>query len=126
MSEYPGFGIPPGALARQLARGAIDDRERLIRWPQVVMAVGNFKRQRARGCGLPASRPPTNSRTRRGADHSSGPNNLTISRDGADSWRHLEDSPAGAATATTTTLLAALWPDSYHILDWTADLLPEY
>jgi len=52
------------------------------------------------------------------ADHFNGPDDLTISRDDADSWQHLEDSLAGAATATTTTLLAALWPDSHHILDW--------
>jgi hypothetical protein len=34
------------------------------------------------------------------------------------SWRELERNLRRAATATTTTLLAALWPDKHFILDW--------
>jgi hypothetical protein len=38
--------------------------------------------------------------------------------DDAGSWTRLQQSLDGAAAATTTTILAALWPDSHHILDW--------
>ena len=34
------------------------------------------------------------------------------------SWGQLKESLKGAAVPTVTTLLAALWPDSHHILDW--------
>ena len=101
-----------------LARAATDDRERRMRWHHLVMAVGNFKRQRGRRLRPSRISPADKFTYAARADHFNGPDDLTISRDDADSWQHLEDSLAGAATATTTTLLAALWPDSHHILDW--------
>ena len=101
-----------------LARAATDDRERRMRWHHLVMAVGNFKRQGGRRLRPSRISPADKFTYAARADHFNGPDDLTISRDDADSWQHLEDSLAGAATATTTTLLAALWPDSHHILDW--------
>jgi hypothetical protein len=101
-----------------LARTATDDRERRMRWHHLVMAIGNFKRQRGRRLRPSQISPADNLTYTANADHFNGPDDLTISRDDADSWQRLEDSLAGAATATTTTILAALWPDSHHILDW--------
>jgi len=41
-----------------------------------------------------------------------------IHRDSQESWRQLEAALPGAALATTTTLLAALWPDDHFVFDW--------
>jgi hypothetical protein len=101
-----------------LARAASDDRERRMRWHHLVMAVGNFKRQSGRRLRPPYISPADDFTSAARADHFNGPDDLTVSRDDADSWQRLEDSLPGAATATTTTLLAALWPDSHLILDW--------
>jgi hypothetical protein len=101
-----------------LARAATDDRERRMRWHHLVMAVGNFKRQGGRRLKPSRISPADEFVYAARADQFSGPDDLTISRDDAGSWQRLEDSLDGAATATTTTLLAALWPDSHHILDW--------
>jgi hypothetical protein len=101
-----------------LARSATDDRERRMRWHHLVMAVGNFKRQNGRRLRPSQISPAGNLTYAVSADHFNGPDDLTIRRDDARSWQRLQDSLTGAATATTTTLLAALWPDSHHILDW--------
>jgi hypothetical protein len=42
---------------------------------------------------------------------------LVLSRDDAGSW-DLQGKLRGAGAPTTTTLLAALWPQDHHILDW--------
>jgi hypothetical protein len=101
-----------------LARAATDNSERRMRWHHLVMAVGNFKRQGGRRLRPSRISPADKFAYAARADHFNGPDDLMISRDDPDSWQHLKDSLAGAATATTTTLLAALWPDSHHILDW--------
>jgi hypothetical protein len=101
-----------------LARTATDDRERRMRWHHLVMAVGNFKRQNGRRLRPSQISPADNLTYAASADHFNGPGDLRINRDDAESWRRLQDSLVGSATATTTTLLAALWPDSHHILDW--------
>ena len=46
------------------------------------------------------------------------PDGILVARDDDASWGRLKRSLPGAAVATTTSLLAALWPDSHHILDW--------
>jgi hypothetical protein len=82
------------------------------------MAVGNFKRQSGRRLRPSRISPANNLTYAARSDRFDGPDSITISRDDADSWQSLENSLAGSATATTTTLLAALWPDCHHILDW--------
>lgn len=101
-----------------LAWAATDGRERRMRWHHLVMAVGNFKRQNGRRLGPSRISPADNLTFTARAERFSGPDGLTISRDDANSWQHLQTSLKGAGAATTTTLLAALWPDSHHILDW--------
>lgn len=101
-----------------LAWTATDDRERRMRWHHLVMAVGNFKRQNGRRLRPPRVSPAGNLTFTARADHFSGPDGLTVSRDDTDSWQHLQHSLDGAGAAMTTTLLAALWPDNHHILDW--------
>jgi|SRR5712691_6187712 len=106
------------AFLALLAWGAADDRERQMRWHHLVMAAGNFKRQRGRRLRPSSISPAGNITFTASTEHFTGPAGLTISRDDPDSWQHLRRSLAGAGAATTTTLLAALWPDSHHILDW--------
>lgn len=101
-----------------LAWDAADERERRLRWHHLVMAAGNFKRQNGRRLRpSPLSTTGDLPVTARTAQFS-GPDGLAINRDDATSWQHLQCSLDGAGAATTTTLLAALWPDSHHILDW--------
>jgi hypothetical protein len=95
-----------------------DDDERRMRWHHLVMAVGNFKRQSGRRL-QPAPIAPTRHRVLAGSwDQIRLPDGLLVACDEPASWARLEKSLPGAATATTTTLLAALWPGSHHILDW--------
>jgi hypothetical protein len=101
-----------------LAWAAADDHERRMRWHHLVMAAGNFKRQNGRRLRPSRISPADNLTCSARAEHFSGPDGLTISRDDAKSWQNLQNSLNGAGAAMTTTLLAALWPDSHHILDW--------
>src|SRR5580658_1943668 len=96
---------------------ATDEVARRRRWHHLVMAVGNFKRQRGRRL-QPSPISPADGLT-------SSPRFLEfqppgtagrVGRDDPASWTNL-DLP-GAATATHTSLLAALWPDHHHVLDW--------
>jgi hypothetical protein len=101
-----------------LAWDAADEPERRMRWHHLVMAAGNFKRQdgrRLRPCRLSPAGDLTSAAK---AEQFSGPGGLTISRDDAGSWQRLQGLLDGAGAVMTTTLLAALWPDSHHILDW--------
>jgi hypothetical protein len=102
----------------ELAWEAADEPGRRMRWHHLVMATGNFKRQNGRRL-RPSRLSPADdlTLTTRKAQFS-GPDNLEIRRDDVGSWRHLQSSLDGAGTATTTTILAALWPDHHHILDW--------
>lgn len=96
---------------------APEDDERRTRWHHLVMAVGNFKRQngrRLRPARIGTVPAPTFTRP----DRFCVPDGPEVLRDDAGSWMRLQQSLGGAATATTTTILAALWPDSHHILDW--------
>jgi hypothetical protein len=101
-----------------LARASGNETERRMRWHHLVMAVGNFKRQSGRrlrpSSVSPAASPALVART----DEFRGPEGLTIGADDRSTWQGLENSLKGAATATTTTILAALWPERHHILDW--------
>jgi hypothetical protein len=82
------------------------------------MAVGNFKRQGARRLRPSRISPARNLAFAARSDRFTIPEGVTVTCDSLDSWQQLEHSLDGAATATTTAVLAALWPDSHHILDW--------
>lgn len=101
-----------------LAWAAADDRERQMRWHHLVMAAGNFKRQNGRRLRPSRISPAGNLTFTPAAEHFTGPAGLTINRDDSDSWENLRRSLAGAGPTMTTTVLAALWPDTHHILDW--------
>jgi hypothetical protein len=86
-------------------------------WHHLVVAVGNFKRQsgrRLRPCRI--NDLPQAKATR--AERFVLPSGLVIHREREETWRQLEAALPGAALATTTTLLAALWPDDHFIFDW--------
>jgi hypothetical protein len=90
--------------------------ERRLNWHHLVMAVGNFKRQQGRRLHpahvAPANQPrvvPRQEFVVPGIDH-------VLIVDDPSSWQTFQLPGAGAATLTT--LLAALWPDQHHILDW--------
>ena len=97
---------------------AADDDERCLRWRHLVMAVGNFKRQggrRLRPAHI-ASASALESASR--GDQIHIPGGPMVACEDLTSWKELERSLHGAATATTTTLLSALWPERHHVLDW--------
>jgi len=100
------------------AWSASGENERRMRWHHLVMAVGNFKRQGGRRLRPTRISPASNLSFDIRPNQFWAPDRLCISCDDPASWQQLQDSLAGAATATTTTLLAALWPDSHYILDW--------
>lgn len=96
--------------------------QRVVAWHHLVLAVGNFKRQSGRrlrparlahlsgplrleqrpsSFDVPGTEPPT-----------------TVAAEDSAGWRRLSKELPGAAEATTTTLLAALWPDHHLVFDW--------
>ncbi len=88
-----------------------------LRWHHLVLAVGNFKRQsgrRLRPCRINGIEQPTHVPNER----FSLPSGLVVYRDNMDTWQQLASALPGAALATTTTLLAALWPEHHFIFDW--------
>ena len=97
---------------------AADDDERRMRWHHLVMTVGNFKRQGGRRLRPARISPARNGIPVGVQDQLCIPDGLLVARDEEASWGRLQRSLHGAAVATTTSLLAALWPDSHHILDW--------
>lgn len=99
---------------------ACDSEEQTLRWHHFVMAVGNFKRQPGRRL-----RPASPSRH---ANQSPiyRPEKLTVPgregttelrREDQATWQALSNALKGAAVATTTTLLAALWPERHFVFD---------
>jgi hypothetical protein len=104
-------------LSRRVWDAGNDD-ERRLRWHHLVMAVGNFKRlggRRLRPEPL-ASAPGTEAVGQ--TDHIRIPGGTLLTCEDPASWAQLKDTLPGAATSTTTTLLAALWPTRHFILDW--------
>lgn len=112
-------------LAVRFHRAPADDcngyLERTVAWHHLVMAVGNFKRQR--GYRLRATAPLT---ALQQADSEAAPMSFTaplptptrVERDDLASWQNLRHHLDGAGGATTTTLLAALWPGHHFVYDW--------
>lgn len=105
-------------LLAELVWTAPNDDERRLRWHHLVMAIGNFKRQSGRRLRPARISPAQTTAPAARADRFCVPGGPEVIRDDAGSWKQLEKSLRGAATATTTTILATLWPDSHHILDW--------
>jgi hypothetical protein len=46
------------------------------------------------------------------------PSGLVVTREDQSSWQELKSVLPGAGLATTTTLLAALWPEHHFVCDW--------
>lgn len=96
---------------------AADPADRAVRWHHVVLAVGNFKRPRARWLcpsrleGIPGQQP-------RVATSFDTPAGLCVDRDDRASWEYLRSNLGGADVSTTTGLLAALWPSHHFMVDW--------
>jgi hypothetical protein len=107
------------SFGSQAGAGGVGTTSRPIelRWHHLVMAVGNFKRQPGRRLkpsrlshiDQPARSPEKILRL---------PSGLVVTRDDESSWIRLSAVLPGAGVATTTTLLAALWPDDHLIFDW--------
>lgn len=99
--------------------GAESDEDRTVRWHHLVLAVGNFKRQSGRRL-----RPVLEISDGHGGEPPSSFDvpgvspAVVVGIDDAPSWQALERSLPGAAVATVTTLLAALWPDDHFVFDW--------
>lgn len=86
-----------------------------VAWHHLVMAIGNFKRQSGRRlhpAQLHALEEVAASRSSFVVPGTA----VLVARDTSDTWMRL--CLPGMATATRTTLLAALWPDHHHVLDW--------
>lgn len=96
---------------------ASDPVDRAVRWHHLVLAVGNFKRPRARWlrpCRLeeiPGQQP-------RVAGSFETPAGLRVDRDDRASWESLRERLAGADVSTVTYLLAALWPSHHFLFNW--------
>ena len=96
---------------------ATDPAERALRWHHLVLAVGNFKRPRARwltpcrllGSGGGDPTVTTSFET---------PAGLRVDRDDEASWESLRGSLGGADVSTATGVLAALWPSHHFVFDW--------
>lgn len=95
-----------------------DDDERRLRWHHLVMAVGNFKRQGGRRLRPERLTSAPSPEAAVHADHIRIPGGTLLTCEAPASWSLLRNKLPGAATPTTTTLLAALWPARHFILDW--------
>lgn len=100
---------------------ASEKDDRLVAWHHLVMAVGNFKRQRGRRLQPPLLAPRLDVQPRRLSGAFVLPESepvVVIEVDDPASWSLLEKRLPGAAVATVTTLLAALWPERHFVFDW--------
>jgi hypothetical protein len=100
---------------------ANEEGSRLMCWHHLVLAVGNFKRQTGRRLRPSALHDQADrSRINRPGETLvptlDGPGRLCV--DESKSWRMLSGTLPGAGVPTTTTILAALWPDQHFIFDW--------
>jgi hypothetical protein len=92
-----------------------DSAEKRVTWHHLLLAVGNFKRQRGT-----VIRPLRDSLAlSMGSEKSSFriPEGAEITRDDEESWKELERAVPGLGIPTTTVLLAALWPENHAIVD---------
>lgn len=96
--------------------------EHVAAWHHLVLAVGNFKRQpgrRLRPARLAHLSGPLRLEQRPSSFDVPGTEPpATVAAEDAGGWHRLSKELPGAAEATTTTLLAALWPNSHLVFDW--------
>lgn len=97
------------------------ERERAARWHHLVMAVGNFKRPSGRRLRPEAITPVSN------LQFAPRPDRFEVPGTGQTVFAEpepTEEAPwsgimlRGAGPPTWTALLAALWPERHHVLDW--------
>ena len=120
---------PPGdelwgdirCLAGQFTAASPGSNDWTTRWHHFVLAVGNFKRQggtRLFPAPLPQSTAaPTPGQLVVPVRGVGGAASMTLDVTTPATWQQLQTATAGLGTATTTTLLAALWPDGHFIFD---------
>lgn len=106
-------------LAQRFHTARGDDR--LVAWHHLVLAVGNFKRQPGRRL-RPARLTTSPVAVQPVADHFDIPvvtdtAKRELSCSSRATWENLQRALPGAAVPTTTTLLAALWPEQHFIFD---------
>lgn len=103
-------------LAGSLWSAPESSAERSVAWHHLIMAVGNFKRQSGRRLhpGHLSTLPPRD-RERDTSFLIPGTSHRLIRDDEATWWAWPLH---GAGVATRTAVLAALWPEQHHILDW--------
>ena len=132
-NELPGLtGERVGRLAANWSDGGLWDdvllladrfwqvdepRERVVRWHHLVLAVGNFKRQSGRRLRPTNLIDPIGCPTVRTSAFDA-PCGAQVERDDERTWQVLCDELSGAGVATTTMLLAALWPEQHFVFDW--------
>lgn len=91
-----------------------------VPWHHLVMAVGNFKRQRGRRlhpAPLHDLRQTKKKRRVRFVIPGVTPH-AEVHVDDPDTWALLSEALPGSGVATTTALLSALWPDHHVVFDW--------
>lgn len=99
------------------------DSDAFLAWHHLVLAVGNFKRQRGRRL-RPGSVVDLMAAVEIRPQHRKSfvvPGSAQALRahvDKLSTWQQLDNELKGAATATTTTLLAAIWPERHFVYDW--------
>ena len=96
---------------------AASDGEVDLRWHHLVLAVGNFKRQGGRRL-IPTHLQPDTTTRNQARPIIAVPGHGQVSCDDPESWGQLGRTLRGAGVATTTTLLASLWPDEHVVFDW--------
>lgn len=117
-TEWDDGGLWDDVVAVASRAWAAPAEDRRVEWNHLVLAVGNFKRQRGRRLRpAPVAIPPTTDRAP-AFDYPLANGRASVNCEDRASWYDLERNLPGAAAATTTTLLAALWPDAHLILDW--------
>jgi hypothetical protein len=88
------------------------------RWHDLVMAVGNYKRQTGRIKAPRFASPDPIARRPNPPDQFAIPGNgATLIRDDPESWVRLTSQKKGFGVPMATTLMSALWPDHHFILD---------
>ena len=96
-----------------------DGTDRLVAWHHLVMAVGNFKRQRGRRLRpAPLGFEVGADLSRSAFDIPEASPSVVVASEDHESWPALEKALPGAAVATTTTLMAALWGHRHFVFDW--------
>lgn len=106
-------GIWRHALIKRAYFLSADEQTRDVEWADLLVAVGNFKRQSPIAVlegGEPSLSGPDP------GDQVETPAG-TLRKEEESTWQLIEGKTAGLGVATTTTVLAAIWPDAHAIID---------